>query len=84
MELRIFELKSPKLKIEILNLGGIIRKIETPDKNGIFENVVLGYESIEEYYNNPDYLGALIGRTAGRIQNGEFMLNNKKIYSCQK
>ena len=41
MELRVFELKSPKLKIEILNLGGIIRKIETPDKNGIFENVVL-------------------------------------------
>lgn len=78
MELRIFELKSPKLKIEILNLGGIIRKIETPDKNGIFENVVLGYENIEEYYKNPDYLGSLIGRTSGRIQNGEFILNDRK------
>ena len=78
MELRIFELKSPKLKVEILNLGGIIRKIETPDKNGIFENVVLGYENIEEYYKNPDYLGSLIGRTSGRIKNGEFILNNEK------
>lgn len=78
MELRIFELKSSKLKIEILNFGGIIRKIETPDKNGIFENVVLGYENIEEYYKNPDYIGALVGRTSGRIKNGEFTLNNKK------
>ena len=78
MELRIFELKSPKLKIEILNFGGIIRKIETPDKDGVFENVVLGYENLEEYYKNPDYLGSLIGRTSGRIQNGEFMLNDKK------
>ncbi len=78
MELRIFELKSPKLKVEILNFGGIIRKIETPDKNGIFENVVLGYENIEDYYKNPDYLGSLIGRTSGRIKDGEFILNNKK------
>ena len=78
MELRIFELKSSKLKIEILNFGGIIRKIETPDKNGIFENVVLGYENIEEYYKNPDYIGALVGRTSGRIKDGGFTLNNKK------
>ena len=42
MELRIFELKSPKLKIEILNLGGIIRKIE---KDGV---KILGNGSIEK------------------------------------
>lgn len=78
MELRIFELESSELKIEVLNLGGIIRSIHTQDKNGIFENVVLGYENIEEYYKNPDYIGALIGRTSGRIYNGEFILNDTK------
>lgn len=83
MELRIFELESTKLKIEILNFGCIIRSIKTPDKNGIFENVVLGYEDVTEYNKNPDYIGALIGRTAGRIYNGEFILNDVK-YSLEK
>ena len=78
MEVRIFKLQSPKLKIEILNYGGIIKSIETPDKNNDFENVVLGYEDIDLYKSNPNYLGSLIGRTAGRIYNGEFILNNKK------
>ena len=78
MEVRIFKLQSPKLKIEILNYGGIIKSIETPDKNNDFENVVLGYEDINLYKSNPNYLGSLIGRTAGRIYNGEFILNDKK------
>ena len=43
-------------EVEILNLGGIITKIVTPDKNGNLENVVLGYKDIESYIQNPSYI----------------------------
>ena len=42
-------------EVEILNLGGIITKIITPDKNGNLENVVVGYKDIESYIENPSY-----------------------------
>ena len=40
-------------EVEILNLGGIITKIITPDKNGNLENIVVGYKDIESYIQNP-------------------------------
>ncbi|AKL97312.1 aldose 1-epimerase Mro [Clostridium aceticum] len=58
------------MTVEVLNLGGIITKILTPDQQGRYENVVLAYENIEDFYINPVYFGAIIGRTAGRIANG--------------
>ena len=42
-------------EVEILNLGGIITKIITPDKNGNLENIVVGYKDIESYIQNPSY-----------------------------
>lgn len=67
------------IKIEILNLGGIITGIYTPDKDGIIENIVLAYKDINDYLDNPSYYGAIIGRTAGRISNGSVVLEEKTI-----
>lgn len=66
-------------EVRVLNLGGIITDIITCDKNGNKENVVLKYKDFESYINNPSYLGALIGRTSGRISNGEVELNGELI-----
>lgn len=62
-------------EVEILNLGGIITKIITPDKNGNLENIVVGYKDIESYIQNPSYFGAIIGRTSGRICEGKISIN---------
>ena len=40
-------------EVEILNLGGVITKIITPDKDGNLENIVTAYKNIESYYTNP-------------------------------
>lgn len=58
---------------EILNYGGIIRKLVYKDTD-----VVLGRDTLEEYLNNSGYFSALIGRNSNRIQNSEFELNGKK------
>ncbi len=65
--------------VEFLSLGGIITKILTNDYEGKFENVVLGYKNLNMYVKNPSYLGAIIGRTAGRIYRGTVDFEGKKI-----
>jgi len=49
-----------------------------PDKHGKLVDVVLGFPSLEGYEADTTYQGALVGRYANRIGNGEFVLNGKK------
>ena len=75
-EIKIYTLENKFLKVEFLNLGAIIKKIELKNNNGSIKNVVLAYEDIEKYRENPAYLGAVIGRTAGRIKDGILKLDS--------
>ncbi|WP_067842209.1 aldose epimerase family protein [Amphibacillus sediminis] len=68
------------MTVKFLNYGGIITTITAPDRDNHFENVVIGFDNYQDYLNNENYFGALIGRVAGRIQQGHFMLNGQ---SCQ-
>jgi aldose 1-epimerase len=59
----------------ITNYGGAITSIKVPDRERKTADVVLGYETVEEYVKHPRFLGALIGRYANRIALGRFSLN---------
>jgi len=48
-----------------------------PDRDGRRANVVLGFDSPEQYRDNPRYVGAIIGRYANRIANAQFTLDGK-------
>lgn len=76
-EIKVYKLENEFLKVELLNLGATIKKLEVKDKNGNFRNVVLGFDDIEKYRENPAYFGAVIGRTAGRIKNAELKIGDK-------
>ena len=66
--------------IRITNLGGIITEIICADKNGHFDDIVLGFSSLEEYERYPhSYFGAIIGRYANRISAGTFPLHGSSI-----
>lgn len=70
---------SSGVKLSIINYGGAITEIITPDKNGNIGDVVLGFDSLSGFLQkgNP-YFGALIGRYGNRIAKGSFMLDGKK------
>jgi len=74
----IYTLRNDKgMEVRILNYGGIVQSLKVPDKNGKFDDVVLGYDNIGGYLTNSPYFGALIGRYGNRIGGGKFTLEGK-------
>lgn len=66
------------LKAEIIDYGAIIVSLMVPDKEGIFGDIVLGYDNIEDYLERSPFFGAIIGRHANRIEDAEFVIDNIK------
>lgn len=75
---KMFRLDNGNMTVDITNYGATILSIETPDKKGNMADIVLGYNSVEEYENNGGYFGATIGRYGNRIGQAEFTLNGTK------
>ncbi|WP_435103752.1 aldose epimerase family protein [Arhodomonas sp. AD133] len=65
------------MEVGVLTYGGIVQSVTVPDKNGEFEDVVLGFDRLEPYLDNAPYFGALIGRYGNRIAGGEFELGGE-------
>ncbi|MFD1849332.1 aldose epimerase family protein [Oceanobacillus bengalensis] len=68
------------MAVSILNYGGIITRILVPDRDGMLENVVLGYKDYQHYVSDSNFFGALVGRVAGRIQGASFELDGKTYH----
>jgi len=76
-EVHLYTLDNSKMSVGIITYGGIITSLCVPDKKGKKTDIVLGYKDLDSYLKNDAYLGALIGRTAGRIAGGKFKLDGK-------
>lgn len=63
------------MKLSVIDFGGIITSIIVPDKDGNMDDVVLGYDKPEPYFDNPGFLGATIGRSANRIAGARFSID---------
>jgi len=75
----LYELKNSNgLTAYITNYGAIVVGIYVPDRNGNLADVVLGYDTIDEYLSgNRAYMGAVCGRFANRIAGGAFRLGDR-------
>jgi len=72
----IYTLKNANgVEVAITNYGGIVVNILVPDKNGVFADVNLGYDSLSSYIEGNPYFGAIIGRYGNRIAKGKFVLD---------
>ncbi len=66
------------MKAKIMNYGCNLLELWVPDKNGKLDDVVLGYERIEDYFGNAPGFGACICPVANRIGEAKFTLNGKE------
>lgn len=65
------------LRVQVLDYGGILSRIEVPDRAGRVANVVLGAADLAGYAASDAHFGALIGRYANRIAGGRFELDGR-------
>ena len=63
------------VEVSITNYGGTVVSIKVPDRNGVFEDVVAGYDNVQDYVAGKNNFGGTIGRYANRIGHAEFVLN---------
>lgn len=69
---------SKGLKAGVINYGAILVNLFVPDKKGITADVVLGYDTLEPYFENGSCFGATIGPNANRIGGAAFTLDGKR------
>ena len=67
------------LVMDVITYGCIITSIRFPDREGVSGDIVLGFDSLNEYLENDPYFGAIIGRFGNRIAKGKFAIDGKEF-----
>lgn len=65
------------VRADITDYGAIVVRLSVPDRNGRLDDVVLGYNRVEDYAKGSPYFGAVVGRFGNRIAGGRFTLDGK-------
>ncbi len=75
----LYTLQEGDLTMQVTNFGARVVTLWTPDKDGNQEDIVLGYNNLDNYVNNPGerFLGAVVGPYANRIANGTYTIGNE-------
>jgi aldose 1-epimerase len=79
-EAYLFTLSNDGIRVMISNYGGRMVQLWLPDRNGHFDDVIMGFDTLDSYLQPNHGFGALIGRYANRIANASFTLNGKKYF----
>ncbi|WP_438479370.1 aldose epimerase family protein [Oleiharenicola lentus] len=66
--------------LDVITLGGIVTALRVPDREGRLADVVLGFNQLEHYLAGHPYFGAITGRIAGRVTNGELLLEGRTLH----
>ena len=81
-EISLYTLKAGDITMQVTNFGGRVVALWTPDREGKYDDIVLGYNNIESYINNKGerFLGAVVGPYANRIANGTYTIG-EEVYN---
>ena len=75
----LYTLQEADLTMQVTNFGARVVSLWTPDKAGNQEDIVLGYNNLDNYVNNPGerFLGAVVGPYANRIAKGTYTIGEE-------
>lgn len=80
-EATLYTLENSKgMKAEVTNYGANLVNLFVPDKNGVVEDVVLGFDSVKGYMKNGSFFGATIGPSANRIGGAKFTIDGVEYH----
>lgn len=63
------------MEVSVIDLGAVVVSVKIKDRNGEVKDVVLGYDTPQEYQEHDSYFGAVVGRNANRISDARISLN---------
>jgi len=63
------------LRARLMTYGATLVSLMLPDRQGKFEDCVLGYDTLDGYLKNSPYFGSIVGRYGNRVAQGRFTLN---------
>lgn len=72
-----FRIDTGALRVELIEHGGIVTRIEAPDRQGRWANVLLGCPAIADYLGFHPHFNCLVGRYANRMTNARFPLDGR-------
>ncbi len=81
----LYTLTNGEITMQVTNFGARVVSLWTPDREGNYADIVLGYETLDRYVNNTGerFLGAVVGRVANRIGGGKFVLDGVEYTTPQ-
>jgi len=71
-------LSCDSLEVRVLDYGATVQALFVPDREGRVEDVVLGFDRLEDYVSNTAFIGGIVGRVANRIALGRFELGGRE------
>ena len=74
-EVSIYTIRTDRLCAKVTDLGAVLVSLMTPDRSGAMKDIVLGYEDVEHYLENPSCFGATVGPNANRIAGASFVID---------
>lgn len=77
-EASLFRLSSEEMQVDISNYGAAIVAIRVKDRDGNWQDVVLGFDTVAGYEAQDAYFGVVAGRYANRIAKGRLTLNGNE------
>jgi aldose 1-epimerase len=76
----IYTLRSAHVEVRAMSYGARLVSIRTPDRDGQMSDVILGYDSLQEYLNDTTHVGGVVGRFGNRIANGTFSIDGQSYH----
>lgn len=70
-EVHIYTLVCGNVTTRVMDFGATLLSLVAPDQNGNLDDIVLGFDRLEDYFDNPACYGATIGPSANRTDQGE-------------
>lgn len=81
---KVYTLTHPSgISATVSDFGATLRTLSTPDRDGKSANILVGYDTPEQWLKNTSFFGSSVGRYANRIAGGKFTLDGKEYTLAQ-
>ncbi len=81
----VYVIEGGGLRMTVTDYGARVLSLDVPDRNGVTTDVIVGYETLQEYIDCPGerFFGAAVGRLANRLSYARFTLDGKQYHTSE-